>query len=157
MHTLDGTPQIGAISGTAQSDGTYNIANASIDMVANVNNFVNVTWNGQRENFRVPVLITSSCNSSTLSTVIENSIIVVMAGQTLTINNALTCEGIEIYPTAKLQFSSGSLTAKYIRLYNNGDTWANFAKLDVSGASSITVDNVYADFRIDEDRYHSTA
>ena len=147
------TPQMGSIVGVL-NNGAYTIQNNNLDLTVHANELLKITWGSHIENFRVPIMITGSCNSSTLSTVIENSIIVVMAGQTLTINNALTCEGIEIYPTAKLQFSSGSLTAKYIRLYNNGDTWANFAKLDVSGASSITVDNVYADFRIDEDRFH---
>ncbi|MBR2166807.1 MAG: hypothetical protein IJ920_00490, partial [Paludibacteraceae bacterium] len=147
------TPQMGSIVGVL-NNGAYTIQNNNLDLTVHANELLKITWGSHIENFRVPIMITGSCNSSTLSTVDENSIIVVMAGQTLTINNSITCEGIEIYPTAKLQFSSGSLTAKYIRLYNNGDAWANFAKLDVSGASSITVDNVYADFRIDEDRFH---
>lgn len=147
------TPQVGSIVGVA-NNGAYTIQHNDLDLTVHANELLKVTWGSHIENFRVPIMITSSCNSSTLSTVNENSIITVLAGQTLTINNALTCEGIEIYPTAKVQFSSGSLTADYIRLYNNGDTWANFAKFDASGASSITVDNVYADFRIDEDRYH---
>lgn len=152
-YVLEGTPSLGSITGVA-NNGAYVMEDNALDLTAHANELLKVTWGTHIENFRVPIMVTSNSNSNTLTTVNEKSIIVVMPGKTLTINNALTCEGIEIYPTAKLQFSSGSLTAKYIRLYNNGDTWANFAKLDVSGASSITVDNVYADFRIDEDRFH---
>ena len=153
---VSGTPSSGALNVTT-SGGTYDLSHASLDITSHANEFLKITWNGRVENFRVPVFINSSCNSSTLSNVTEESVIVVNANKTLTINSDLVCAGVEIYPTAKVQFSSGSLTADYIRLYNNGDTWANFAKLDVTGASTISVDNVYADFRINEDRYHYIA
>ena len=149
-----GTPRVGSYTGVLQSDGTYQISDAGWDVGDQANEVITVVWGATSESFRVPILVASNKNSSTLSSVTSESDIVVGQGHTLTINNTLTCHGLEIYPGAKVQFSGGSLTAKYIRLYNNGDTWSTFAIFDASGASSIAVDNVYADFRIDEDRYH---
>lgn len=149
-----GTPRVGSYTGVLQSDGTYQISDAGWAVGDQANEVITVVWGATSESFRVPILVASNKNSSTLSSVTSESDIVVGQGHTLTINNTLTCHGLEIYPGAKVQFSGGSLTAKYIRLYNNGDTWSTFAIFDASGASSIAVDNVYADFRIDEDRYH---
>ena len=154
-YVLDeGTPAVDSYDGVLQANGTYQIADAGWNLASQANEMIDIEWDKTTESVRVPVMVTSSCNSSTLSSVTSTSDIVVMANKTLTINSSLTCHGLELYPAAKVVFSSGSLTADYVRLYCNGDTWANFPSFDASGASSISVDNAYVDFRIDESRFH---
>lgn len=157
-YVLEGTPAVDSYTGVSQGNGTYQIADVGWDLASQANEMIDIEWGEETESIRVPIMVNSNTNSSALSSVTSESDIVVLAGKTLTINNAFTCHGIDIYPRAKVQFSgSGSLTADYIRLYNNGDTWENFALLDVSDANSISVENVYADFRIDESRFHFIA
>ena len=151
-----GTPHVDSYTGVLQANGTYQIYDGDEvwDLSTQANSEITVEWGATSESFRVPIMIRSDKSSSALTTVTGESDIVVGPDRTFTIDNALVCHGIELYPTSKVVFSSGSLTAKYIRLYNNGDTWANFPSFDASGASAINVDNVYVDFRIDESRYH---
>ena len=149
-----GTPQVDSYVGALQANGTYMISDDGWDMDEHANEEITVEWGAVSENFRVPIIVNSEKNSSTLSSATSESTIVVGPEGILHINNTLSCLGLELYPQSKVDFSSGSLTAQYVRLYNNGDTWANFPSFDASGASSISVDNVYVDFRIDEQRFH---